>query len=76
MTIDTHGLSIIEACRRIRDGVLHYCQEDDEVEVLIDTPEKSYLIKDFLEMSGCRPTFEQYAGGFLVTFRGSSCRCS
>jgi TusA-related sulfurtransferase len=75
MIIDTRGLSHPDTFRKIRDGVSKNYAPDEEIIVLIDSPEKSRIIRGYAEMSGCETILESENGCFLLKFRSSSCKC-
>ena len=73
MLLDTRGLDYSDAFREVSNVVWGASAERKEITVLIDSHEKSQVIKGFAEMLlGCSATLEEARHCFFLKIMGNA----
>ena len=70
MIVDTRGLDYTESFRKVSSMVSSNDTPDRKVLVLVDSLEKSQMIKGFAEiLLGCSTTLEKSSDSFIVRIK-------
>ena len=73
MVLDTRGLDYTDSFRRVSSIVSEDINDNKEFIVLVETQEKSYVIKGFAEaLLGCSASLDEQSNTLFVKISGSS----